>query len=107
MEKQSRYLPGGLDIIHKTDERDQRQGKHEQGIFKATCQKAGQRTEIEDDATAAQSDPCMGTTFIRLVDDIKPVSHPEIKKFRHEEQNQNHQIVHAYTVPLLIINSLI
>ena len=53
MEKQSRYLPGGLDIIHKTDERDQRQGKHEQGIFKATCQKAGQRTEIEDDAAAA------------------------------------------------------
>ena len=53
MEKQSRYLPGGLDIIHKTDERDQRQGKHEQGIFKATRQKAGQRTEIEDDAAAA------------------------------------------------------
>ena len=94
MEKQSRYLPGGLDIIHKADERDQCQGKHEQGIFKAIRQKAGQRTEIEDDATTTQSDSRMGTAFVRLVYDITLVSHPKIKKFRHEEQNQNHQIIH-------------
>ena len=36
MEKQSRYLPGRLDIIHKADERHQSQGKHKQRIFKTT-----------------------------------------------------------------------
>lgn len=81
MEKQSRYLPGRLDIIHKADERHQSQGKHKQRIFKTTRQKVDQRTEIENNATTTQSNLCMRTTLIRLINDITLISHPEIKKF--------------------------
>jgi hypothetical protein len=100
MKKQPCHLSRGSYIVHEADERNQCQGKQEPGIFKAARQETGQRPEIEDNPTTAQSHFRMGTPFIGLVDDIAPVSHLKIKKFCQKQQNQNHQIIHH---PFLII----
>jgi hypothetical protein len=53
MKKQSCHLSGGFYIVHEADERHQCQGKQEPGIFKATRQEIGQRSEIENNPTTA------------------------------------------------------
>ena len=44
---------GGFYIVHEANERHQCQGKQEPGIFKATRQEIGQRSEIENNPTTA------------------------------------------------------
>ena len=79
MKKQSCHLPGGFYIVHEADERHQCQGKQEPGIFKATRQEIGQRSEIENNPTTTQSHFRMGTALIGLIDDITPISYSKIK----------------------------
>ena len=81
MKKQPCHLSGGFYIVHEADERHQCQGKQEPGIFKATRQEIGQRSEIENNPTTTQSHFRMGTALIGLIDDITPISYSKIKKF--------------------------
>lgn len=44
-------------------------------------QEISQRTEIEDNPTATQSDPGMRTALIRLINNIALISYLKVKKF--------------------------
>ena len=87
MEQQTHPLTDRPHIIRKADERHQRQRPHEPRVLKPVRHEIGQRTEIEDDATATQGNTRVAAPLVRTVNDVQTVRHAEIKKFCQEQQN--------------------
>ena len=82
----------GMHIIHETNEANQRQPGKEPRVRATEKQGAKQHAPIEHDAPAAQSDPRVGASFVRLVDDAETMRQLEIQPFAQPQQGKDRQI---------------
>ncbi len=93
VKQQPHPLSQGDDVIHEAHPRDQRHAREEpQPQGGEMKQQEQQRRHPPDDPPTPDGDIVVRTPIVWFVNDVKPISDPEIKKFCRKQQNQDNDI---------------
>lgn len=92
-----------VDVVGKTDDGHERETGEEPGIAEAEESGVEPDAEQEDDASAAQDDALVRAPQIRLVDDIEPLSHPEIRQLEPHQQYKYDCVSHLFLKLIIVL----